>query len=316
MTTPTHGRPSRTETPGQVRAAVLDRVEDRLTRLFAQEHRDRRTSDPRGTVLVMGVAELVRAGGERVRPAVCVTGYLAAGGDPDAEDVVAAAAALELLDTCLVIRADVRDDTPLRRGIPTLHVSHAAEHERDGRRGEPRRFGEGTAVLAGDLALAYGDRLAARLPVEARRLWDDLRVERTIGAQSEAAAATEYLDDAWPGQCLEECGSGCGAGWYALRHALLIGAALAGREDLRETYEAYARAVHAAWRIRGFLGGGQGFDGDAQFLRDVFFDDQARERAEETIAELVDRADQAVAAARIAPGWRTELGALAREIAG
>ncbi|WP_404954865.1 polyprenyl synthetase family protein [Streptomyces sp. 147326] len=316
MTTPTHDQPWRTASPGQVRDAMIDRVEERLAGLLAEEHRNRRTSDPRSAVLVMGVAELVQAGGERARPAICLTGYLAAGGDPEGEDAVTAAAALELLDTCLVIRADVRDNAPLRRGIPTLHISHAAEHERNGWRGEPRRFGEGTAVLAGDLALAYGDRLAVPLPHEARRLWDDLRAERAIGAHMEAAAATEYLDDAWPGQCLEGCGSGCGAGWYGLRHALLIGAALAGREDLGEAYEEYARAVHAAWRIRGFLSGGPGFDGDAQFLRDVFFDAQARERAEETIAALVVRADEAVAAARIPRAWHTELGALAREIAG
>ncbi|MEU9143548.1 polyprenyl synthetase family protein [Streptomyces sp. NPDC048349] len=316
MTTPTHDRPWRTATPVQLRDALLDRVEERLARLLAEEHRSRRTSDPRSAVLVAGVADLVQAGAERAHPVICLTGYLAAGGDPDAEHPVAAAAALELLDTCLMIREDVRDNAPLRRGIPTLHISHAAEHERNGWRGESRRFGEGTAVLAGDLALAYGDRLAVRLPDAARELWDDLRTERAIGAHAEAAAATEYLDDAWPAQCLDGCGTGCGAGWYGLRHALLIGAALAGREDLHETYEEYARALHAAWRIRGFLRGGPGFDGDAQFLRDVFFDARARDGAEETIAGLLARADEAVSAARIDPAWRTELGVFARRVAG
>ncbi|UUU39269.1 polyprenyl synthetase family protein [Streptomyces sp. NBC_00162] len=316
MTTPTHDQPWRTATPAQVRDVMLDRVEERLARLLAEEHRNRRTSDPRSVVLVAGVAELVQAGAERAHPVICLTGYLAAGGDPDGDDAVAAAAALELLDTCLMIREDVRDNASLRRSIPTLHISHAAEHERNGWRGESRRFGEGTAVLAGDLALAYGDRLAVRLPYEAWELWDDLRTERAIGAHAAAAAATEYLDDAWPGQCLDGCGSGCGAGWYGLRHALLIGASLAGREDLRETYEEYARALHAAWRIRGFLRGGPGFDGDAQFLRDVFFDARARDGAEETIAGLLARADAAVDAATVDPAWRTELAAFARRVAG
>ncbi|MGW7103623.1 polyprenyl synthetase family protein [Streptomyces sp. NPDC054838] len=316
MTTPTDHQPWRTRTPAQVRDAMLDRVEERLARLLAEEHRARRTCDPRSAVLVAGVAELVQAGAERAHPVICLTGYLAAGGDPEGEDAVAAAAALELLDTCLMIREDVRDNAPLRRGIPTLHISHAAEHERNGWRGEPRRFGEGTAVLAGDLALAYGDRLAVRLPYEAWRWWDELRTERAIGAHVEAAAATEYLDDAWPGQCVSGCGSGCAAGWYGLRHALLIGAALAGREDLREAYEEYARALHGAWRIRGFLRGGPGFGGDAQFLRDVFFDERARAGAEETIAELLGRADAAVAAAPLAPHWRAELTAFARRVAG
>ncbi|MFE6972412.1 polyprenyl synthetase family protein [Streptomyces sp. NPDC057682] len=315
-TAPRHDRPGRTARTGQLRDTVLDRVEERLARLLADESRIRRTADPRSVVLVAGVAELVQAGAERAHPVICLTGYLAAGGDPDGEDVVDACAALELLDTCLMIREDVRQNATLRRGIPTLHISHAAEHERNGWRGESRRFGEGTAVLAGDLAAAYGDRFAAGLPPRARELWENLRVERALGAHAEAAAATEYLDDAWPGQCLEDCGAGCGAGWYGLRHALLIGAALADRDDLREPYEEYARALHGAWRIRGFLRGGPGFDGDAQFLRDIFFDASARERAEDTVAELLARADAAVAGAPVAPHWRDELRAFARRVAG
>ncbi|MCX4447952.1 MULTISPECIES: polyprenyl synthetase family protein [unclassified Streptomyces] len=315
-TTPTHGRAGSAASPGQLRDALLDRVEERLARLLADETRSRRTADPRSAVLVAGVAELVQAGAERAHPVICLTGYLAAGGDPAGEDVVSACAALELLDTCLMIRDDVRKNATLRRGIPTLHISHAAEHERNGWRGESRRFGEDTAVLAGDLATVYGDRLAARLPLPAWELWDGLRTERAIGAHAEAAAATEYLDDAWPGQCLDGCGDGCGAGWYGLRHALLIGAALAGRDDLREPYEEYARALHAAWRIRGFLRGGPGFDGDAQFLRDIFFDARAREKAEETIAGLLDRADEVASKAPVPPRWRTELSAFARRVAG
>lgn len=89
MTTPTHDQPWRTATPAQVRDAMLDRVEERLARLLAEEHRNRRTSDPRSAVLVAGVAELVQAGAERAHPVICLTGYLAAGGDPDGDDAVA-----------------------------------------------------------------------------------------------------------------------------------------------------------------------------------------------------------------------------------
>lgn len=61
MTTPTDHQPWRTQTPAQVRDAMLDRVEERLARLLAEEHRARRTCDPRSAVLVAGVAELVQA---------------------------------------------------------------------------------------------------------------------------------------------------------------------------------------------------------------------------------------------------------------
>lgn len=311
MTTRT--QPRRTETPEQLRDLMLGRVEVLLAAVLAERHR-RRPAQAHATTLVSGLTELLQAGGERVRPVVLLTGFLAAGGDPDSADAVAAAAALEFLDTWQVIRDDVRDNTIVRRGIPTLHVSHAAEHERNGWRGEARRFGEGAAVLVGDLALAVGDRLAARLPEDVAELWDDFRTDRIIGAQAEAAAATEYLGDPWPGRCIAGCPSSCGAGWYALHHPLVIGAVLAGRPDLVPVYEGFARPLHAAWRLRGFLDGGPGYDADAQFLREVVFGAEGRKRAERTIAELVVQATRSLEKARLAPGWHIELGALALQV--
>ncbi|MEV6110314.1 polyprenyl synthetase family protein [Streptomyces sp. NPDC051940] len=321
MTIPAHPGPWREASPGELHKALLDQVEERLHALLDEEFQRRRTAEPRAMTLVEGISEFVRAGSQRVRAVICLSGFLAAAGDraggPAREQAVAAATALELNDTWLQIRADVRDNAPLRRGIPTLHISHAAEHERNGWRGESRRFGEGTAVLAGDLTLAYAGRLAAGLPQGARRWWDELCVERTLGAQASAAAATEYLDDPWPGRCVTDCHSGCAAGWYGLRHALRIGAAVAGREDeLGDAFDGYARALHAAWRLRGFLEGGPGYDADALFLRDVAFFGQSREPAERTIVDLIDQAVEAVADAPLAPGWHAELGRLALRVSG
>ncbi|MFI9099278.1 polyprenyl synthetase family protein [Streptomyces fildesensis] len=312
----THPLPPKTSVPGQLRAGLLDQVEERLRGLLAGEFDRWHAVNPRAASLVGSITELVRAGGDRIRPVICVTGYLAAGGDPTSTAIVDAAAALELLDTCFLIRSDIRDNAPLRHGIPTLHVSHAAEHERSGWRGESRRFGEGTAVLAGDLALAYADRLASRLPAAAWQLWDELRTERVIGAHTDAACATEYLDDPWPGRCIAGCAKGCGAGWYALHHPLLLGAALAGRQDLATSYRDYARPLHAAWRLRGFLEGGPGYDWDAQMLREVLLGTEERDTAERIISQLVARADRVVDAAPLAPGWRDELAAFAIRISG
>ncbi|MEV7027046.1 hypothetical protein, partial [Kitasatospora sp. NPDC093558] len=211
------------------------------------------------------------------------------------------------LDTGHLIRHDTREGAVLRRGVPTLHVSHAAEHERHGWRGESRRFGEGMAVLAGDLALTLADRLALTLPARARGTWDDLRTDRVLGAYGEAARAGEYQDDPWPAECLDGCGSGCASGWYAVEQPLLLGAALAGRRDLDPHYGELGRAVHAGWRLRGFLGGGQGFDGMAQLLREVLFDRDAHDRAELLIAEQLDRARAALRAAPLRADWRAEL---------
>jgi geranylgeranyl diphosphate synthase type I len=92
-------------------------------------------------------------------------------------------------------------------------------------RGEARRFGEGVAVLLGDLAFVYADQLMEDMPAEAVRLFTELRLELTVG---------QYLDllGAARGDVDEE-----GArriAWYksakyTVERPLHLGAALAGR---------------------------------------------------------------------------------------
>jgi len=96
--------------------------------------------------LYAAMAYSLKAGGKRVRPALCLAAAEAVGKVDD--DVVAAATALEMVHTYSLIHDDLpaMDDDALRRGRPTCHVA----------------FDEATAILAGDalLTLAF-DILAA-----------------------------------------------------------------------------------------------------------------------------------------------------------
>ena len=47
--------------------------------------------------------------------------------------------------------------------------------------GESRRFGEGVAILVGDLALVLSDELMVGAPPEVWRLWNELRIELNVG---------------------------------------------------------------------------------------------------------------------------------------
>lgn len=305
----------RATAPARRREDMLDRVEARLRAVLGDEYR-RHAGHARAAGLVESLAELVAAGGERVRPVVLLTGYLAAGGDPDDERAVDAAAALELLDTAALLRADEHDGVAVRRGMPALHVAHAAEHERGGWGGDARRHGTYAATLAGDLALACAGRLAGgALTGAARDHWDELRADRSIGLYAREAMTVAYLDDPWPGRCVSGCDSGCRAGWYALRAPLLIGAALAGRADLTPAYESYAAALHAAWRLRGFLDGGPEYAWEADLLREMLLDGEERDVAERMIRDLVKRASRTAADATLPPEWRTELVTFASRVA-
>jgi geranylgeranyl diphosphate synthase type I len=56
------------------------------------------------------------------------------------------------------------------------------QHHRDhGWAGESRRFGEGVAILVGDLAFVYADQLMTGASPQAWAIWNELRVELNIG---------------------------------------------------------------------------------------------------------------------------------------
>ena len=84
-------------------------------------------------------------GGKRIRPVLCLAAAEAAGASLEA--ALPTAAAIELVHTFSLVHDDLPalDDDDTRRGRPSVHV----------------RYGEATAVLAGDALLAEAFRLVA-----------------------------------------------------------------------------------------------------------------------------------------------------------
>ena len=131
------------------------------------------------------ISRLVLGGGKRLRPRFCHWGWVGAGGDPDAEMQVRVGAAIEMLHVCALFHDDVIDDAGTRRGSESTHRRHARMHEVQEWAGEPRRFGEGVAILLGDLSFVLADMLMDGVAPEARSLWHELRLEVNVG---------QYLD--------------------------------------------------------------------------------------------------------------------------
>ena len=127
------------------------------------------------------IGRLVLVGGKRLRPAFCHWGFAAAGGDPADEMVANAGAAFELMHAFALFHDDVMDDAASRRGNPTTHTVFAQRHRDGAWAGEARRFGEGVAILVGDLAFVYSDMLMAGAGREAWAIWNELRIELNVG---------------------------------------------------------------------------------------------------------------------------------------
>ena len=162
-------------------AAIAERVDARLREVLAAEMRRWSEFDADLIDAVREIERLVLAGGKRLRPAFCHWGFVGAGGDPDAQIVVDAGAAFELMHAFALFHDDVMDDAASRRGNPTTHTVFAQRHRDGAWAGEARRFGEGVAILVGDLAFVYSDMLMAGAGREAWAIWNELRIELNVG---------------------------------------------------------------------------------------------------------------------------------------
>ncbi len=165
--------------------AIVQTVDRALFTLLTDErHRWQAVSTHFATVFDE-LETMVLSGGKRLRPQFLHWGWVAAGGDPSDIQHHNFGAAIELLHACALFHDDVIDDSALRRGHLTTHRRLADIHAEDKLMGESRRFGEGSAVLIGDVAFALAEKLMAGISAEARRYWNELCLEMNMG---------QYLD--------------------------------------------------------------------------------------------------------------------------
>lgn len=332
-----------------LRADLLRRVEDRLRSLLAAE-RGLWAGVHEGTVVpIDALSGLIASGGKRIRPAFCVTGYLAAGGDPDDPGIVAAGAALEMLHLSALVHDDVLDDSGTRRGVPTVHTTYTELHGSRGWQGESRRYGEGVALLVGDLALVYSGQLMTEAPTSAVPEWNRLRSEVMIGQYMDVHAAAEFSADPRTSRLIARIKSGR----YTIHRPLVVGASAAGRADLAPAFEEYGEAVGEAFQLRDDLLDAFGDSTDTgkptgldftqhkmtlllgwamqrdehihtlitepghtpDSVRRRLMDTGVPDDVERHIAGLVERGRKAIADAPIAGVWRAELADMAGRVA-
>ncbi len=238
-------------------SAIAKRVDDRIAILMDAELARWSSVDIDLVEPITSLRNLVLAGGKRLRPAFCHWAHAGVGGDPEDEHVVDAGAGLELLHTFALVHDDIMDGSRTRRGMDAVHVQFIDAHRRFDGRGEDRRFGEGVAILVGDLAFVYADLMLTGAKPEAIRIFNELRIEVNIG---------QYLDllGSVRGEpSLESARRICQfkSGKYTIERPLHLGAALAGRLDqVESTLTAYGMPLGEAFQLRDDLLGTIGDD--------------------------------------------------------
>jgi geranylgeranyl diphosphate synthase type I len=228
---------------------VASRVDTRLEVLLAVERERWAKVDADLVPPIDEIARLVLAGGKRLRPAFCFWGFIGAGGDPTDELVIDAGAALELLHAFALFHDDVMDGSLTRRGEPTTNAKFEANHGANKLAGESRRFGDGVAILVGDLAYVYSDQLMRNASPQAWTVWNELRIELNFG---------QYLDmlgSAMNERRREKAERICRykSGKYTIERPLHLGALLAAPtrgDELASVLSAYGLPLGDAFQMR------------------------------------------------------------------
>jgi geranylgeranyl pyrophosphate synthase len=158
-------------------AAVLDVGGVEVARILAAvEERMTQVAGSHGALLARYAGETISAGGKRLRPLLLC---LAAGvPPPESEDLVRAAAAVELVHAASLVHDDVLDAAALRRGRPTVVASG----------------GRALATATGDLLFSRAFALLAgceRAPVQAVRILSRASSQLAVGELLQRADAFE-----------------------------------------------------------------------------------------------------------------------------
>ncbi|MEV6931267.1 polyprenyl synthetase family protein [Dactylosporangium sp. NPDC051485] len=198
------------------------------------------------------IEALVLGGGKRLRPAFAYWGYRGSGG-ADSDEVVAAVAALELVQASALIHDDVMDGSQTRRGEPAVHRRFAGIHREGGWRGDPDWFGTSAAILLGDLCLVWSDEMLHASGVDpvtlgrARPVFDEMRTEVTIGQyldmQTQATGDTSTARASLVARFK--------SAKYTIEQPLVFGAALAGAgSEVAKAYSAFGLPLGEAFQLR------------------------------------------------------------------
>jgi len=256
------------------RNSLRERVEIELAAFLDRKVADLGTIDPDLTPVGEAICDLVLEGGKRLRPAFVYWGWrgaLDAVSHDDATDraanpardddtVVRAAASLELVQAGALIHDDVMDRASTRRGQPALHVRFADMHIENRWAGTATGFGQGVAIIAGDIALTWAQEMIRTAGLDDAAI---TRVAPAYDAMRLEVMAGQYLDLRGQVDSRRPDAEALAAAWrtaryksacYTVQRPLHIGALIGGTHapegPLLKTYSEYGFALGEAFQLR------------------------------------------------------------------
>ncbi|QNK79634.1 polyprenyl synthetase family protein [Nakamurella sp. PAMC28650] len=203
----------------------------------------------------------IRAGGKRLRPQFLCWGWVAAqetgGLTAPPPGVIKAAAALELIQACALLHDDIIDRSDTRRGRPSVHRSVQKLHADHGWSGDGEHYGLSSALLLGDLALAWADDLFADGLVElghpagALAAWRAMRTEVLAGQLLDLRISADESSDPEVAAADAMIVNRYKTAAYTVERPLHLGAALAnGSPATIAALREYGKAIGIGFQLR------------------------------------------------------------------
>ena len=226
---------------------VREGVEARLEGFFREERERLTRLAPEAAELTDAIDVFTMRGGKRLRPALAFAAYKSVRPEGTLSTIVDACAALELLQSYLLIHDDWMDGDDERRGGPAVHAALRAG------RADPH-LANALAILAGDLASAQSWRLlstaSADPAIQARVLELALRMHEEV-ILGQALDLTGAPDVSRMHQLK--------TGSYTVRGPLALGAILGGASrEQREALDRFGAPIGEAFQMRDDLLGAFG----------------------------------------------------------
>jgi geranylgeranyl diphosphate synthase type I len=277
-------------TDTRIDLAEIRRAVDNVLEDFLQE-KSSTISDLPLTQSVRVLQDFVRAGGKRLRPILCLCGWYAAGGAERTDEVLRAAASLELFHVFGLIHDDIMDASDTRRGQPTVHRSLAATCGDLAVPATADRFGINSAILLGDLAFVWSDELlhgSGLTPHQlqaVRPLLNTMRTEVMLGQYLDLLAGRDQAHDLDLLLTMIRYKTAK----YTVERPLHFGAALTGADDaVMNAFTAFALPIGEAFQLRDDL---LGVFGDPAITGKSRLDDLRAGKATALLSCAIRRAD-------------------------
>lgn len=227
------------ESPAALVEATRRAVDAELARYFEEKRAEIRSISRASELLLDEVEALTTRGGKRLRPIVLAASYMAVSEGAKLEAAVPAGAALELLQSYLLIHDDWMDGDLVRRGGPAVHASLRSRVEDD-------HLGDVLGVLAGDLAGTWAWELLLRAPfpehrrAEALSTYVRIQVEVYLGQHLDSVADPNV-------PLMQDLKTGS----YTVRGPLTLGALLGdATEEQLTALLAWGKPLGEAFQVR------------------------------------------------------------------